>query len=595
MNIDELLLQSLQGLAEPVNPDRSIATRVLQRIVEQSVDPAQSRAGRSLLPARGWSRLRWPSIGWPLRAGLAASLVGVAVAGWLLFAGGAPTIADVEAAVLGQHWVHLAFDDKSEEWVCLDDGRTFTKTIDGYCYLRDPATRTEKRYSPAIGEISIMKQQAWVVGVRRNGRLIPPEVAELDFSDLDAHKPRPVDQQALQNAGVAFEFDEVVEEGRKLGRFRTSQRDALGEMQIQKEVWVDLKTRLPFRIRSRLTVRDQQQAGRAYRTAKYEFGPTGPADLYDIGAPRTATIFQFRPRHEQFPLLTPHAQQALRGASQAIGRFPPQFRVIELGDKTQLTYWSATDEQCKLFANSILGLNWFDNNGESPRLFCADHQLPRAPDFVNAPTDPDSPPGAPLQADQIAKWFPIAKATNTTLFDGARSYHMTRFGKQVELHVLPSANYRRPPPFVDGWEYADWNHSEFATPKNEEPAPDGQLLIHSRRRDLKNNWYIDPAHDFTVARHVEWRLVAEKWEQTSDTRALAWQQTPSGSWYVSAWEVREPHIRQPDEGADAPRFDISRRRVEITPLETKDLPPDIFNGEKLLKRARKAGAKIQVD
>jgi len=590
MNVDELLSQSLRGLAAPVDAGESLARRVLERVAEQSADSAQHPERRYSVPSR-----RPRLFNWPLRAGLAASLVGVAVAGWLLFAGGPPTVAEVEAAVAQQRWVHLAFDDGSEQWICLDDGRFFLKTGDGDYYFRDTATRTEQRYNKAVGEINMMKPQAWLEGVHRNGRVIPVETAELNFSDLDARKPTPETQAALQKVGVALEFDEVVDKGQKLGRFRESRVDALGEMQVQKEMWVDLKTKLPVRIRTRLNVRDQQRVGREYRTATYEFGETGPGNLHEVGVPRDAPIFRFLPRVEQFPLLTSDAQQALRGAAAAIRRFPPQFRLIELDDRLQLIYWSATAPQMQSFADGILGQSHSGGSEGSPLLLRIDHQLHEEPAVITALTTAASRPDAVVPADQIARWFPIARATNTELFDGKRHYNMTRFNKDVQLHVLPGAEYRWPSPFADGWEFANWNHSEFAPPKGEEPAPDGQLLIHSRRRDLKNNWYIDPAHDYTVARNVEWRLINEKWKLTMETRALAWQRTPNGSWYVSAWEVREPHVRQPDEGDAAPEFDVSRRRIEITPLETKDFPPDIFDGEKLQKRARKAGAEIKVD
>ncbi|HEY2840862.1 MAG TPA: hypothetical protein VGJ26_17025, partial [Pirellulales bacterium] len=442
-----------------------------------------------------------------------------------------------------------------------------------------------------IGQINISKPTAWVEGVQRNGRLIPVEAAELDFSDLDARKPQPVDQETLRRVGVAMEFDVVTKDGRKLGCFRQSRRDSLGKMQIDKELWIDMATRLPFRIRTRLNARDQQAIGREYRTATYHFGPTGPGDLYDIGAPRTATIFRYRPRHEQIPLLTEEAQQALRGAAAAIRSFPPQFRVIELGDKVQISYWSATKSQMEGIADSILGVG---SKQGSPRFFCADNQQPSAwPQSINELADDDSPE-AQVPAEEIARWFPIPQAYITTMYNGSRQYYMTSFGKSVELHVIGGAIFREPPPLADSWSFADWNHSEFAPPdESDAPAPKGQLLVISRRTDLKNNWWVDPARDFTVTRRVERRLIAGKWTMTNDAHAVGWRQTPGGSWYVSAWDVHEPDLA-PAEGTE-PMIMISRRRVEITPLTDKDLPGELFDGEKLLERARKANAKIQVD
>lgn len=585
MNIDELLEESLSVLAGPLPQGHSLAPRVLERIAAP-----ERRAARSPLP---WRRtLRARRLRRPIGAGLAAALVALAAAAWLLLAGAAPTIAEVDAALAQQHWVHLAFDDGSEQWICLDDGREFRKSHDGELYFRDTATKTEQRYFRHLDEINIMKPQAWVMGTMRNGRLIPVAAAELDFSDLDARKPRAADNEELAKHGVKFEFDEVTEEGRKLGRFRTSRRDAQGEMQIDKELWIDMATRLPVRVRTRLSVRDQQAVGREYRMAKYEFGPTGPRDLHDIGAPRTATIFQFRPRHEQLPLLTVDAQAALRGASAAILRFPPQFRVIELGGPVHLTYWSATRTQMDSIARSILG----DSHAESPRLFRADnHDFGSMPDVIGELADADSAPDSPLPVNEIVRWFPICKAYNTLLYDGSRQFQMTQFGKSVELHILPGAVYREPPPLADGWQFTDWNYSEFQAPIDEEPAPAGQLLVHARRGPVKHNWYVDPAHDFTVARHVEQQRVKDRWKTTIDARAVAWRQTEGGSWYVSAWDVQEPILPQPGHEDDAPEFEISRRRIEITPLETKDLPPEVFNGEKLLERARKANAKIKSD
>ena len=193
---------------------------------------------------------------------------------------------------------------------------------------------------------------------------------------------------------------------------------------------------------------------------------------------------------------------------------------------------------------------------------------------------------------------------STPVRDGKRVYNLTRFftepGKprRVQVHVYrDDAPHGIPKPIEATWAFAFDNRRNLTLVPPEPGTPPGWVAIRVDYGEIRNLYYADPAHDFAVARMVEWSDSGQMKFRT-ESKALRWKQLPGGTWYVSAWEVLH-HLDQFDaQGklkAEQQPDSTSIQRVAITPMDPEKFPPGIFDGEKLLEAARKEGATIKVD
>ena len=89
--------------------------------------------------------------------------------------------------------------------------------------------------------------------------------------------------------------------------------------------------------------------------------------------------------------------------------------------------------------------------------------------------------------------------------------------------------------------------------------------LRSERGDQRHDYYLDPEHDYICLRWIWWNRRAGQWEKKGDYKKSAFKRLPEGQWYASK------------------RGDNSHLRVTV--LQEDELPPDIFNGEKLLEGA----------
>jgi hypothetical protein len=594
MNVDDVLAEALQPLSEPLSTAESLVSNVLARL-NHSRPAGRALDGPPAAPRR--SQGRWS-------ARVAVAVVAIAAVGlFLLFSRHAPsiTLAQVTAAVDRQHWAHLVYRDGSETWVCLDDGKFLMKLVrdsqpPSY-YLRDPATRTEQRYD-FFREIRLSRPEVWVLGTNRNGKIIPLDVDELTFSDSDLARPRRSTDEDRSKLAAVVDFDIVTEDGRRLGHFSHQRRDALGELQVSKELWVDLATKLPVRIRSWGFA-----AGSATRVARegtYEFLEKGPSDLYDLGVPRTIPIVsQIETETETEQAIPAEARRAIAGAKSAVRRFPHRFRVLKIEGANQQTITYVDSGDAHPFGWAVGD----EAVGTVGRYFSADCQdTGRASrKYAELTAEAAFNLSVPIPADEISQAFPFASSVYTVLIDGRRWFVLTRTSvnpPKSQLQVLTASSSRDIDDLESQWEFADWNWTELATGKSSEAAPPGQMLVHAERVDLKNDWFVDPARDYTVARHVEYRLNDGKWEKR-ETRAVKWEHLPDGPWYVSAWETRRrglvTGIDKDGKRTQQEEEIIDCVRLLITPLRPEDLPAGIFDGDKFLDAAKAAGAQLRVD
>ena len=498
-------------------------------------------------------------------------------------------------------WAHLTSDAGYEAWVRLEDGRALWKS-EQYAGLRDPASGTELNYR---GQGPIERRPD-IVGVTKDGR---PDVAfalERAGVGLLVNPPtephKATDEERRFERGNVF-FEAAIEDldGRRCLRKDRYTPDSLGKARMDEQVWYDLETRRPGRRREILQLAYQQQYKREYRTTTITYVDAGPADLYALGVPAGTPIVDAATLNKvEIP---PDLQRAFDGAARAMERLPRSCRIMDDGDYClQMTYWSAPEDYLPAWAAFVRNHSDTSLYAVGPtRSFYADHQGHGAP---GDPRDQEVGQKADFPADRLVAWLPLDQAVNMHLHDGKRAFDLTRFvtepGKprRVQVHVYRDGSASLPAePLKMIWPFAFDNRRNLTLVPPEPGTPPGWVAIRVDYGQIRYLYYADPAHDFAVTRKVEWSdLGAMKFRKES--KAVRWERSPGGTWYVSAWEVLH-HLDQFDaQGklkAEQQADSTSIQRVAITPMDPEKFPPGIFDGEKLLEAARKEGATIKVD
>jgi RNA polymerase sigma factor (sigma-70 family) len=500
-------------------------------------------------------------------------------------------------------WLHAKFDAFFEDqWVNLDDGRVFTKSADS-ASLKSAGVDETYEFKPGSKLVRTKKRQykddPTIAYIDRFGRKLPSEAMDVaaDYSDLKAEDATEEEKKTDVYNNTRFE----TLNGRRCWRADQFWHDALGEVHLHQQLWVDMETRLPVRIRRKLQVADQHRYKKDFYQIDYDYPATGPADLFALGVPKVVGVIE-RVVERPFPRpsdLDPQRQEILQGGAEAFRKFPRDVRIIVFDHRVQLFYWSAPAEWMDAWADHATNPDIGVPDGKAPRVFQADNQgLDGRTDEINDLLEDLTT--ADHAADKIAARLPLDKAVNIGLDDGKRLIHLTRGyaepGKPrpISVHVLKSqSDVFLPEPFYDLWPYVNWNLQEIraAAPEPEPDTPPGLLILRTKRDDMKMYFEIDPAHDFIASRMIEWQKVGEKWDRR-ETRALTWKRLPNGSWYVAAWEQRwNAKIVETGKTEEI----ISHKLVDFTPMRPEDFPKTAFDGDALLDSARKQGAKIEVD
>ncbi len=499
------------------------------------------------------------------------------------------------------HWVHKTSDCFGETWACLDDLREFSKSGKKVS-LHDPVAKTDDIYDggDAIRRVDRSKATFTITHLGPKGKPIPSSVLELLYEPAMTSKR--ATEQERKTAYVFTDYEIETVNGRRLGRLDQSIRDALGVARVDNQTWYDLETKLPIRRRDRLQVAYQHEFQREFATTEFAYPATGPADLFALGVPRGTPVVETTETRKGLADLPLEIQRCIRGAAEALRRFPRDFRSLTIGSPTRIEYWSCPAEWMDLRSDSLRdGFSPAFDENRRPLHFKADNQ-------GGWPGELEADDGFTLKGEArtnaFADRFPFDKAVNIALEDGKRTYHLTRFyvdeGKpwREELHVLGGSFDQLPETLENQWPYASWGFSRLSLPPAEPDTPPGQIVIKYEQPDFRQLFYCDPDRDFIAVKQAEWWKREGKWGSKDETRAAEFKQLTNGSWYVTRWDhswlgkvtrVVPGGLKTSEEEATDHRF------ITITPLPRDQFPKEIFNGDAFVESARKRGAKIEVD
>lgn len=539
---EDLLLSQLAAGVAANMPDRK------ERLV-QALGSRRPQRTNHLMQWRGMMRSRMTKLA------LAAGIVLVILLGLHLGRPLGPSItwADVRDASLAQRWLHMKYDNGNEEWLNLQTGDRFSKDRNGRCVARNHARNAMQRYDPRDGQQII--DTRWRIGGEVPPAWEPKTAWESMIGPLEA-----IAEYREANDWDDVEIHADQRGGEQLIRFDCYFIDAAGKRFLTRQIWADPKTRLPVTLQDLAGQKDQER----FIAATFDFPETGPASIYDLGVPQDLPIV--RPYDYDKPV-APSVAAVLEAAKAALERFPARYRAVV----------------------------WENDRESEVRVTWRDGKKIRYSNYFNLPADLGPPYHLklPATAQEALLWTQAQTPVDASLCDGERLYqrqfaHPVVGGTSDVGTVMWQYTERdwfdlvvhSTSPMQEQWPYLKW----YYEPALLEVIADGPeeltkyIGLRVNRGDTREDFYIDPEHDYLCVRNIPWELRSGQWEKKWEHEYSGFTQLPEGQWHTA----KHVQVFYPAPGrnkaARPANWDI-----DIQVLEETDFPLDTFSGNKLME------------
>jgi len=347
-------------------------------------------------------------------------------------------------------------------------------------------------------------------------------------------------------------------------RFDIYHNDVLGNKILTQQIWADPVTKLPIKIKKKLTVQEQRDQKRESVTGVFSFPYTGPGSIYELGVPRDWPV-----EIEEYDRVANSSIVAILEAGiEQYMKLPKRWRAVVWGD-----------EQDRLSEIEVI---W--SNGDKVQKTRYRNQ---------------SGLGLPVNVDGILSLVNTQTAMPTIiyLYDEDRCY--TRFVDNDMPKVRVTKNWFRLPEkpsditskywqpsrprhiIEKQWEYAVRFFSRdlrFIEDVSNDLKP--CVGVRAESGSTRFDYYLDPDRDYICVRHILWKLRNGQWQKDREYINVGMAQLPGGQWYETEYTL----ISYPKPGSDALKRE-SHFTVDVQLLKEDEFPPDTFNGEKLLEGA----------
>jgi hypothetical protein len=489
------------------------------------------------------------------------------------------TLAQVQAAVARQKWVHVKYDNGRENWMSMDGMREFDKDFNGCLAVFDRSKDLDLRYRPGSGCIEKL------VYPEPPGQWKPRTISQIVGFSLDMPEGAATAKQK-ENFVYAERHADTID-GRTMARFDQYERDALGQYLLMRQLWVDPQTRLPVRVRRLLQLGERKQPDQKYSIGEYDFPERAPESIYELGAP------------QGLPIVTegmkPPADVAIviAAAGQALDRFPTRYRLLIWGkdrwDSFELVYRDGAPINKPDRANA----DW-----RGVRI--------RQNHYFNLEKDqsPANHLPLPATANQVLAWTQTQVPVGTYMSDGKRTFSKDgpfpaafhHPGSNLGPTRLQVTSARFRPLFPSGrWptEY-QWpivGHSGPFVLLKADSDPENvpsTIAIRWDGGERRGDFYLDPAHDYLCVKWVWWEKVSGTWAKEREYRLLDLKQFPQGPWYATKKNLKT--YGNPERKTVGHE---TTTNLDLRLLEENQFPPDTFNGDKLLEESKRQGAVIE--
>jgi len=448
--------------------------------------------------------------------------------------------ADVQEAFLAQRWIHLTYDNGSEAWHNLVEGKRYYKDWDGRCVYIDKVLNIRRSYFPNPG--TYIREDRPVI--LQDGS-IPPWEPKTAWDTIVGHVESLSENGATQYAQRHWEAKRHIEKTgtQTLIRFDSYYTDAAGRRLLIKQLWADPVTRLPVKKRERLELAERHEQDREFITGVFAFPASGPSSLQDLGVPKDLPIDKTYDK-------VPDAAVAIimDRVKAALARFPKHYRALQWGNTQR----------------DNIGLTW-----RSDQRICHHTYF-----NMDAEYYPDHHLDLPATEETVFQWTQTQEPGVISLFEGERQYswYRTNFDfetKPPEVRVMRvrsdylMGSYSKP--IENQWRLEGHDPGQYTIIKDAPKDLAAYVGLRSERGDIRREFYLDPAHDYICVREIWWKQRSGQWEKQRDINDVAFERLPQGQWYISKrgdnWNLR------------------------VTVLQEDEFPADTFNGEKLLEGA----------
>ncbi|MBN1360636.1 MAG: hypothetical protein JW993_08590 [Sedimentisphaerales bacterium] len=465
----------------------------------------------------------------------------------LLFAGGSAsiTLADVQGAIDSKPWVLIQYEDGAEQWANLRDRRSFRKRQDAdgrnfYVGMRDHVAGIRRFYHSNWGQQ--IHQEAFTP---KPYPQTPWEYAVGDWDDLG--------KELLSPTTVERNADTI--DDRQVVRFDTYDMGPLGLRTLAQQVWADPETRLPLRIRKYSMPRSSSPI--RVVTGEFAFPRTGPASIYDLGAPQNLPLVT------NWGVIEPAAEAIIEAAKAAWHGLPDRLRVVRKSEYGLSITWR--------WGNRLRSESYGKTDATHNEVF---------------------PVNVPVDVEDLRQWArDNLTLYSTTVFDGRYEYAYVSgeaprdHGKAPagKLHVeCYSTDYVDVLiPIHDQWPYVS-NVGPMTVLEAEPGVPAGCVLLRYDGLGLRRDWCIDPSRDYVCLKQAEYRDIPEAGLPTGDKY---WQiertdlvQLPTGQWYAAT--------------SSRPRSEGGKVEYNVTLLGEVNDAEGFFDGEGLLQNALDEGIPV---
>jgi hypothetical protein len=551
MNTLDLETRLTQALAVATAP-RSVVDEVMRKLPTTLPKPA---------PRSPWRR---PAV----VASSAAPALVVVILAFLLFSTSTAvrmTLADVQAAVERQAWVHIRYDAGpiKESWTNLRTGEQYTIGLTGtvdYLVYANEQTNTRLWYWKNGG---VIRRDAPVQYPEGQGpRPWTPETA---WQCVVAPLEREVDATKRANsspASVVSVQDSL--NGKPTTRFDSYGTDGLDNRFLYSQLWADPRTHLPLRVRTRLQLAYRETTGKEWSTGDYDFPASGPADLYALGVPRGTPIVK------EVTNAPKTVQPVLDAINRAHDGFLKNYRAV---------VWNTRRGS----QQPVDGLDIIWRDGERVRQ---DHHMPGYEvQRTHAPPLPQPNPAG------LLAWASQAEPSEKQLMDRQREY-MWRSATvakspKPQVHVISHGNF--PLLATDAWpERIQWPTRNYepnfhVIPENAE-TPKGCIgLRGGGGGNSRFDYYVDPANDYVCLKQTHWTKRGADWAKSREYTLFDLHQVAG---HVVAG-------RQVFHGYGDPAQHLSESTetttIDLVPIGAAEYPPGIFDPASLTRGANVIG------
>lgn len=522
---DQKIEQRLVDLGNLIRSKPSVVTNGMRKIERMGqVKPLRSNAFISTLAKSGFGlaaclligALIWFSIVWPTSI----------------------TLADVHKSIESKTWVLIRYDDGAQEWANLRERQCFVtyKTESPYNFyvgMRDHVNGIWRAYHSNWGQQ--IHEEAFAV---RPYPQTPWEYAVGGWDDRGGGR--------FSNKTVEKSTDTI--DGRKVIRFDTYNIGPLGLRSLAQQVWADLETRLPIRIR-------KYSGPGKFKTGDFSFPQTGPSSIYDLNAPQGLQVVR------NWGVIEPSARTIVDAAKQARQQFPDKMRILRKS-KCRLDIYYRCDN----------------------KLRCESYGKIDERNNVLLPIE------LPETYEHIREWASDhLTLVNLLIYDGEYEYDLVRapWEPEVKLRVEYQNNewiyvFVR---ISEQWPYIN-NVGPMTVLEDEPGTPPGCVLLRYEGLGLRRDWYVDPKRDYICVKQIEFRKDQDTGQLTrsSEVGRADLTRLSSGQWYARTIK---------SQGKTIAEYDVRLlTNVELENLTGKDNAVGFFSGEKLLKNAMDNGINV---